>query len=555
MRRRLLFLTLGLLVALAGSAFASYYRGVAAPSQTPPGPDRFSVVTVEYTKYFWWMLEWDGSGDVICKIEVDHEGLPTPGDVYVDCGEDIYETWVEQQPCKEINTTLCKGFYVVMVGSEPATKDISTKLAPPVVQVTLENCSPVYTASTNICETDPILVLTGIEPLPGYIITGIEGTYETQPFNCGSPCRLRLPQSDEDGFILQFWAYSSYGDSSEIFDALIRVAQTSQGNPDQSFWYVDVLSDQWVGVPLASCVQDWDLLPPIGGPPEWISTPTESEKLGTDVPYTYLAAKLIRSGMVDASLCPDGGLLGEDVASACGMEMARSAVTVWQNQFDDLILNVAKDSGVPAHLLKNLFAEESQFWPGTSLKSDIGLGQLTEHGADTTLMWNPTFFYQFCPLVMDSSECKNGYLGLDDAKREYLRLALISAVNANCAECPLGIDLERANFSITVFAHTMLANCAQAGQIVENVKDGGEGNEVEENREGEEAEEIEAGRFASYEDLWKFSLVNYNAGPGCLGDALEATLSEQQEFTWENVSTHLSPACVGAVEYVNDISR
>ena len=68
-------------------------------------------------------------------------------------------------------------------------------------------------------------------------------------------CRLRLPATDEDGFTIQFWAYSSYGDSSEVFDAQIRVAQTNAGNPDQAFWYVDVLSNQWVGVPVASCVQ------------------------------------------------------------------------------------------------------------------------------------------------------------------------------------------------------------------------------------------------------------------------------------------------------------
>src|SRR4030095_8995519 len=121
------------------------------------------------------------------------------------------------------------------------------------------------------------------------------------------------------------WAYSSYGDSSEIFDALVRVAQRNEGDPDQSFWYVDVLSDQWAGVPLASCVRDWGILPPIGGPPEWISTPTQSEKLGTDIPYTYLAANLIATGAVDASSCADDGLLPDGGASTCGMEVAPSA--------------------------------------------------------------------------------------------------------------------------------------------------------------------------------------------------------------------------------------
>jgi len=535
-RRGFLLITLSLVLALAGSAFASFSRGSAAPSQSPPGPDRFSVVTVDYTKYSWWMLEWDQS-DIVCKFVVDHAGLPTPGDVYVNCDETVYEYWVDQQPCVELDTRLCKGFYVVMVGSEPATKQVSSKLAPPIVQVTLENCNPVYTSSTSICETDPILVLTGVEPIPGYQIIGIEGLYEGQPFNCGAVCRLRLPLTDADGFTLQFWAYSSYGDSSEIFDALIRVAKSAEGDPDHSYWYVDVLSDQWAGVPVASCVTDWGVLPPVGGPPEWLSTPTQSETLGTDVPYNYLAANLIRNGAVNASACADGGLMLDGTASACGLDVARPAVTAWQNQFDELILNVAKDSGVPAHLLKNLFAIESQFWPGANPKSDVGLGQLTEQGADTTFLWNPSFFYEFCPQVMNSTECGKGYLGLDDDQQQYARLALINSVNATCENCPLGIDLERAKFSVTVFAQTLLANCGQAGQLVENFTGDA------------------AGKSATYEDLWKFTLVNYNAGPGCLGDALDATQIANQEFTWENISSHLSPGCVGAKGYVEDISR
>jgi len=536
LRRRILLVTLGMFLALAGGAFASFSRGVAAPRFDPPGPDRFSVTTVDYTKYFWWMVRW-GETDVVCHIEIDHEGMPTPGDVYVDCGEEIYDKWVKQKPCTETNVDHCKGFYVVLVDSEPAQKQISTKLPAPIIQVTLENCNPVYTSSTSICEFEPILVLTGVEPVPGFEIIGIEGLYEDQPFSCGPVCRLKLPVTGEEGRVIQFWAYSSYGDSSEVFDAVVRVAETDEGNPDRSFWYVDVLSSQWAGVPVASCVEAWGVLPPVGGPPRWLSTPTQSETLGTEIPYNYLAANLIKNQVVDASFCDDNGLLPDGGANNCGMEAARSAVTEWQNQFDSLILNVAKDSGVPAHLLKNLFARESQFWPGISTKKDVGLGQLTEHGADTTLLWNPPFFYQFCPLVMDSGECAKGYLDLDEEQRVYIRQALIGAVNATCETCPLGIDVERANFSIGVFAHTLLANCGQAGQLVENITD-----------------EI-AGNSATYEDLWKFTLVNYNAGPGCLGDALQATDDDKQELTWENVSSHLAPACVGAVDYVNDISQ
>jgi len=527
---------MSLLLAFVGSTFASAPKVEAAPSYDPPGPDRFSVTVVDYTKYYWWLIHW-GEDDVECEIVTDHEGLPTPGDIYIDCGQDLYEKWIKQKPCGEKDVAECKGFYLFLANSEPAQKEVSAKLPPPTGQVTLENCDPVYTSSTSICDTEPILVLTGIEPLADYQIISIEGLYEGQSFSCDAICRLQLPVTGEQGLTIQFWANSSYGDSSEMFDALVRVAVADTGDPDRVFWYADVLSDQWVGVPIASCVRAWGALPPVGGPPEWLSTPSQSESLGTDIPYTYLAAQLIGAGAVDASRCSDGGLLPGGGASVCGMEAARPAVTAWQNQFDSIILNVAKDTGIPAHLLKNLFAIESQFWPGASLRTDIGLGQLTEKGADTVLLWNPPFFNQFCPLIMDSAECSKGYLHLDDQHQDYVRLALIDSVNATCEDCPLKIDLERANFSIGVFAHAMLANCEQAGQLVENTSSG------------------TAGSAASYEDLWKFTLINYNAGPGCLGNALDATLGENQKFTWENVTSHLEPVCQSAINYVNDISR
>jgi len=229
---------------------------------------------------------------------------------------------------------------------------------------------------------------------------------------------------------------------------------------------------------------------------------------------------------------PDGG------ASSCGQEAARDAVNGWQNQFDEIILNTAKDTGVPANLLKNLFAIESQFWPGIAGKNDVGLGQLTEQGADTALMWNPPFFKQFCPLVMDSEKCAMGYLYMGDDNRAYLRLALISAVNATCETCPLGIDLERAKFSIGVFAHALMANCEQASQVVWNYN----------NRRTPSQLGI------SYEDMWKFTLINYNAGGGCLASAFEDASQYNAPLTFEGISPYLAPACQGAIEYVNQIS-
>jgi hypothetical protein len=241
------------------------------------------------------------------------------------------------------------------------------------------------------------------------------------------------------------------------------------------------------------------------------------------------------------SVCPDSGLYPDGMgASPCGLDAARDAVNEWQNRFDSLILDVASETGVPAQLLKNLFARESQFWPGIILSGgDTGLGQITDKGADTTLLWNPSFYNAFCPLVLSDETCEKGYLDLEEEEREMLRFSLVNSVNATCAGCPLGIDLERANFSVTVFAHTLMANCEQAAQVVWNYSGRKTAGDLD----------------ISYEDMWKFTLVNYNAGGGCLASALQDAQDQGEELTWETVAPYLAPACQGAVDYVEDISR
>jgi hypothetical protein len=276
----------------------------------------------------------------------------------------------------------------------------------------------------------------------------------------------------------------------------------------------------------------------VGGPPAWLSTPLRPEDLASNIPYSYLAGNLIAQGVVDASKCPNGGLLSDGAASQCGIDVARPAVTAWQNQFDSLIFNVAQQTGVPAQLLKNLFSRESQFWPGVfTTKADVGLGQLTDKGADTTLLWNPSFFEQFCPLVLDESVCSKRYAFLDEKEQETLRGALVHSVDAACPDCLLGIDLTQADFSVGIFAQTLIANCSQTGRIVSNVSG------------------LPVGQAATYEDLWRFTLVNYNAGPGCLIIALEDTVMLGEPLVWSSVSNHITPACQGVIDYIADISR
>ncbi len=506
-------LAMSMLIVLVGSAFASSPGfNLRASLDTPPGPDRYATILVDYTIYTWWMALFEDSL-LACEIVTDHEGLPTLDDVFTDCGEDIHDEWFEQELCTEGKVRDCDGYYFYLISEVPSQREVAVELPEAKAWIDLEDCSPLTTISTNLCEHMPRLVITGEEPLPNEEIIGIGGLIDGQPFTCDAPCRIQLAPTDEDGVTVDFWAYSSYGDSSEVFTAQVRVAEDNAGNPDQSYWYVDVISNQWIGVPIASCAESWDAFPPVGGPPAWLTTPKRVEDLNTAIPYNYLAANLISAGVVDASRCANNGLLLDAYgANTCGLETAFPAVTDWQNRFDDLILDVAQDTGVPAQMLKKLFARESQFWPALFQDSDIGLGQLTENGADTTLIWNSSFFEQFCPLVLSEGRCEKGYLHLTDEETEALRLGLVNTVNATCQDCPLGIDLSRADFSVRVFGHTLLANCEQAGRIVRNVSGGA------------------PGEAASYEDLWKFTLVNYNAGPGCLGEAIQATDDIGQSF-------------------------
>ncbi len=545
MRRYWVLGLLSIILALNGMAFTRQNSpapnaGIISASNAnpPPGPDRFTVLTVEYQAFEWKMARWK-SQKTACKLIVDHEGVPLPGEVYRDCGPAIYEQWITQEPCYTKDKRTCEGYYLFQSDSYMEGKKVPMELEPATAWISLEDCEPVPSASTNVCEIRPTLVITGQEPLQNESITRVEGTYNGKPFDCkGTYCKFQIAETGEEGVPVTFWAYSSYGDSSTIFNARVRVKKVDEGDPDQMYWYVDVLSSQWYGQSIATCADSWDVFPPVGGPPKWLTTPKQSEELSSDIPYTYLAANLIRQGAVDASACIDGGLPPGGGVNQCGLEASRPAVIEWQNQFDELILSTAQSAAIPARLLKNLFARESQFWPGVYQGIlDVGLGQLTENGADTTLFWNSAFYKQFCPMVYPEDTCGGGYMHLNEKQQLELRRALVGSVNAVCADCPLGIDLAKADFSVTVFAHTMIANCKQTGQVIQNYTD-----EV-------------PGDIVSYEDLWKFTLVNYNAGGGCLSEGITRALGEGLSLTWDNVSPFFTGACSRAVDYVNDISK
>ena len=529
----------GIFLFLLTWTFSLNSESVFAAPNDPPGPDRYTAITVEYTAYEWWLLRWS-DGEIVCELKTDHEGLPTLDEVYIDCGKDLYTAWVEQEACAPItlkeDPSQCPGYYLHLVSEMQAEREISIALPPPVVWLELEDCT--VEGTTNRCERAPTLALRGDEPLADEEILRIEGKLGAESFSCDSDfCELPLSETDEDGTKLTFWATSSYGDSSLLFDAQVRVSFVEDEEADEVFWYVDILSSQWRGEANASCAESWEAFPPVGGAPYWLSTPEDATELQSDFSYAYLAGNLISTGVVDASQCPDFGLDENGQATACGIKEAKPAMIEWQNRFDSLIMDAAEETSVPAVLLKRIFARESQFWPGVFNEgTDVGFGQLTDQGADIAFMWNPSFYEEFCPLVFDSETCDEGYLNLDAEEQERLRGALVYSVNATCEDCPLGVDLTQADFSVGVFAHTLLGSCEQTGRVVRNNTDKA------------------PGKTTAYEDLWKFTLVDYNAGAGCLSLAIGETLDKKEKLDWEHLSANLTVVCAGSKDYVEDIS-
>lgn len=515
--------------------------GIVRAADNPDGGTlRKATIVVTYTRYEWWLLRWSDN-QLLCHVYVDHEGWPTADEVLTDCGGTVYNQWINTQPCSglddgQIPPSGCIGLYLYFIGNAPAEKKIEVDLPPAQVKVSLSGCIPV--PPENLCTNIPSLHFNGEEPLPNEQITAIHVKVEGVESICeGKTCDVQLQPTRMAGTTIEFWADSSFGDSSEIFSAMLRIIDSGvAASPTSGGWYVDVISTQWEGSDLATCAQVWQAFPPVGGVPDWLSTPEDSAFLATEQPYSYLAGRLIAQGAVDASSCPGGGLLSNGYADNCGLGLAMPQVIIWQNQFDDQIIQVANDVKVPAQLLKNLIAQESQFWPGVFRQpKEFGLGQITDNGADALLLWNPSFFNQFCPLVLTQDQCTLGYLKLDAENQAILRGALATSADSDCNTCEFGIDLTSVSTSINLVAHTMLADCDQVAQIVYN------------------ATGRSAGEVSSYEELWKFTIADYHVGPGCLSYAMYTTWATKSTMDWEHVSAHLTQPCESVIPYVTQV--
>jgi hypothetical protein len=138
--------------------------------------------------------------------------------------------------------------------------------------------------------------------------------------------------------------------------------------------------------------------------------------------------------------------------------------------------------------------------------------------------------------VLNAEYCQKGYSLLDRSNQELLRSALFNKVNARCETCPLGIDVSQADFSIRMFAETLLANCEQVGRMVHNVSG------------------TSPGAVSGYEDLGRMTMANYHAGPGCLANAMSKAWKKLKLLTRGTVSAEFPSGCESGKAYAEAIA-
>lgn len=131
--------------------------------------------------------------------------------------------------------------YKLGTKSEVVTKTIDEP--PATISGLLQNCA----LSNGWCVTTPQLSLSANEPLSGYNILAIEGSYNGQTFACtNSTCNIPLNEGDNN---FTFWALSSWGDSStmgtinaKVDSQLPSITGTFSGISGANGWYISSLS-------------------------------------------------------------------------------------------------------------------------------------------------------------------------------------------------------------------------------------------------------------------------------------------------------------------------
>lgn len=261
----------------------------------------------------------------------------------------------------------------------------------------------------------------------------------------------------------------------------------------------------------------------------WLYMPSTSDELATKEYLGYLSGELIKAGVVDASECPMGGLWPNGYANSCGLEKTRTVSLYLQNVYDDEIFAAGRGFGVPPIMIKRLIRFESQFWPVRIGFYHFGLGHLTYLGAQNALAWS-----------RDLYEAVNTYSAPGTSGD--MATTLLLMMDASCPTCEYKIDIPKAERSITYLAEALLGYCKQTSLVVSNATD------------------MNAGEVVSYATIWRLTLLNYNAGPMCVYDAVRATYQARkpkpgEKYSWSLIASHLEDkSCLIGMQYVEKIT-
>lgn len=269
--------------------------------------------------------------------------------------------------------------------------------------------------------------------------------------------------------------------------------------------------------------------------PTWLQMDVNIPDLATQNRYDLLAGHLLSSGIVDGSTCPAGGIYPDGSPNGCGLEIAQIEMTNWQNRYDRKILASAQANNVPPYLIKAIIAVESQFWPAPDwIMGEIGLGQMTELGADLVLAYRPDYFREVCVKALSGEECVKAYPFLSGSSQAMLRGLVLRSLDVTCPTCPGGVDPDKGDQAVRVLAETMAASCTQSGRIIRM------------------ATGKSPAALMSYEDFWRFTLANYHSGAGCMYQAVRRS---GNPTNWPAIASGLPEGCTSGSIYVRRIEE
>ncbi len=487
----------------------------ALASETDP-PRGVENTTVTALANHWQLLRWSND-ELVCELYLRHDRWPDYSDVVSSCDAAVWAEWSSTPTCSNptpgTGSNDCKGLYLHFI--DKVSWGFVEQVIVPGIDVKL---SPVNCLPGDWCVLRPKVELTAVDQLPGYQVSSIHfkvGKRE-KVIKSDSGSYI-LPLTNQDGNWLEYWAESNYGDRS----LPLRIKYRNFEAPEGGSFHFDLLGEEWKEyIPGGSLL--WSIFSPLDGRmPDALVQPRLLDELKTANSYLYLSGYLIQSGQVNASSCSDGGLYLDGSASPCGEKYAGPQTITWQNQYDEQILQAALKYNVPAHLLKAMIAQESQFWPDTKKSYEKGLGFITENGVDMLLNWNIPYYLNICQPIYGQGICSYGYSSIQAVRQVILRKVVLDKVG--------GPD------EIEVLAAMLMASADQSGRLVQNISK-------------EDISDVTA-----YVDLWKIATGNYYAGAGCMADAITIVVENGSRLKWKNIVDQLSPICSPAGMYVQQV--